>query len=61
MRQTKICVIRVKKVRKSRKRTGKTNKILDENFLNLNKILIYRANLLNEIPYKTGTKHLSIS
>ena len=61
MRQTKICVIRVQKVRKSRKRTGKTNKILDENFLNLNKILIYRANLLNEIPYKTGTKHLSIS
>ena len=34
MRQTKICVIRVQKVRKSRKRTGKTSKILDENFLN---------------------------
>ena len=61
MRQTKICVIRVQKVRKSRKRTGKTSKILDENFLNLNKILIYRANLLNEIRYKTGTKHLSTS
>ena len=61
MRQTKICVIRVQKVRKSRKKAGKTNKILDENFLNLNKILIYRANLLNEMCYRTGTKHLSTS
>ena len=54
-------MIRVQNVRKSRKRAGKTNKILDESFLNINKILIYRANLLNEIRYRTGTKHLSTS
>ena len=59
--KTKICVIRVQKVRKSRKRAGKNNKTLDENLLNLNKILIYRANLLNEIRYRTGTKHLTTS